>query len=332
MKRIVWAFATGYFAAYTIYAGLAKALTSGLLNTGKLSGFEILPATMLAAVTMMLIVAAGLGWTAHASRSLPPRPVILSGIGTALIVTTTTIAYSFSGVSIVLTLLLLRGGVLVLAAIVDKFSGREVRWFCWVALALSLVALGVAFGNPDDYRIEILAGLTFACYLTGYALRLPAMTKCAKVRDPLVTRRYFVDELRVAVVGIVAVPLLLACTGGGVGAAARRGLSSFWRTDGLMPALALGALYAILYVFGTLIYLDHRENTFCVPLNRATSVLAGVAASLMLTSLFGVPAIATSQLIAAAILVAALLFLSPAHHLLEWVVDIARARFHISAR
>jgi hypothetical protein len=333
MKRIVWAFAAGYFVAYTLYAAMAKALTSGMLLGGReLSGIEILPAVMAAAVAMMLLLTAILGWNAHATAPLPPRGVVWSGIGTALIVVTTTVAYSFGGVSIVLTLLLLRAGVLILGAVVDKAAGREVRWFCWLALALSLASLATAFASHADYRLTLAAIVNLALYLTGYALRLPAMTKYAKVQDPVVTRRYFVDELRVAAAGIVAAPLLLACLGGTIGAAARRGLTTFWRSEALVPALAVGAVYAILYIFGTLIYLDRRENTFCVPLNRATSVLAGVAASAALSTIFGAEPIATSQLIAAAMLVMALLFLSPAHHLLEWVVATARSLFHTSPR
>ena len=40
-------------------------------------------------------------------------------------------------------------------------------------------------------------------------------------------------------------------------------------------------------IFGGLILLDRRENTFCVPVNRASSILAGVLASLSLAFFFG---------------------------------------------
>ena len=42
-----------------------------------------------------------------------------------------------------------------------------------------------------------------------------------------------------------------------------------------MPALLIGLGYACLYLFGTMIYLDAREFTFCVPVNRAGSLLSG---------------------------------------------------------
>ena len=83
----------------------------------------------------------------------------------------------------------------------------------------------------------------------------------------------------------------------------------------LIPALLIGALYASLYCFGTLIYLDCRENTFCIPLNRSSSLLAGVVASFALALLFGLGAPSQAQLASAAMIVVALLFLSPLHHL-----------------
>ena len=44
-------------------------------------------------------------------------------------------------------MLLMRGGLLVMAPLVDALSGRRVRWFSWVAFLLSLGALFVAFGK-----------------------------------------------------------------------------------------------------------------------------------------------------------------------------------------
>ncbi|MCA9528119.1 MAG: hypothetical protein KC549_17655, partial [Myxococcales bacterium] len=89
----------------------------------------------------------------HASRlrvgrwsiPFPGRWTFLSGLCTAGIIATTTLAYTFEGVSIVFMMLLMRGGLLVLAPIVDKVTGRRVRWFSWAALAMSMGALLVAF-------------------------------------------------------------------------------------------------------------------------------------------------------------------------------------------
>ena len=42
----------------------------------------------------------------------------------------------------------------------------------------------------------------------------------------------------------------------------RAGFTTFFADRLVVPALIIGVLYACLYMFGTGIYLDHRENTW----------------------------------------------------------------------
>jgi hypothetical protein len=70
-----------------------------------------------------------------------------------------------------------------------------------------------------------------------------------------------------------------------------------------------------LFWFGTSIYLDRRENTFCIALNRCASVLAVVAASYAIALTFGVAGPNAGELAGAALIAIAMLFLSPLHHL-----------------
>ena len=53
--------------------------------------------------------------------------MLISGVATAVIIGTTTLNYTFVGISILFALLLMRGGVLILAPIVDTLLGRQVR-------------------------------------------------------------------------------------------------------------------------------------------------------------------------------------------------------------
>ncbi len=315
-KRIVWAFALGYLTFYAVYAGLVKSVTAGALGSA-ISGVELLPAVLAATIVTLLLIVTSLGWWRYAAR--PDRAVVVSGVSAALIVATTTLAYSFDGLSIMLTLLLLRAGVLILAPIVDFACGRNVRWFCWAALALSFTAIAVALLPVDDYRIEALALANIGIYLVGYSLRLPAMTRAAKVRDVDHTRRYFVGELLVACAALAVIGTGFFVAGGAV------------HPGTLPPALAIGAVYAALYVFGTLIYLDRRENTFCIPLNRCSSILAGLIASWALSAWLGMPPVTGEQLVAALLVAGGLLLLSPAHHLAEVARD-AGGVLHTTAR
>ena len=309
-KRIIWAFAVGYFFFYAPYSGMVKTITSG----GR-GGLEIMPGVVLGTVLGIALTLLLLGWWRFARIVREPRRMI-AGIGEASLVGATTIFYTFSGVSIVLALLLMRGGVLTLAPVVDLAYRRRVRWFAWAALTLSLVSVIYALAHAGEYSLNSLVAVTLAFYLGGYMLRLPAMTKLAKVRDRECTRQYFVDEavvLCTVLLAVTALAILLPL--GTVSEQLRLGV-----THMSPAAVGCGLLYAGLHLFGTMIYLDWRENTFCVPLNRCTSIFAGIVASLAVTWNWNVAAVPSSQMVAAAIMVLALLLLSPAHHVFDLIL------------
>lgn len=307
--RIVWFFAFGYFACYAFYSALIKEVTHGAAPG---TGMALLPAVTLGTLITLPLLVVTLGWWPTKPRF--DSDTIIAGAATGVIIVTTTLAYTFDGVSIVLALLLLRGGVLMIAPIVDSISGRRVRWFCWAALAASMTGVALALLTAADMRMTFAGALNTCAYLAAYALRLPRMTKCAKVDDTATTRGWFLGEMTVALIVQLLLPLLAALTP--AGARIRDGLTS------LPPAgLLIGVLYGLLYFFGTSVYLDRRENTFCIPLNRGASLLAGIAATIAIAG-----TIPASELAGASLVIAALLFLSPAHHIPEvFVARLMRA-------
>lgn len=323
VDRTIWLFALGYFVTYTPYLGLLKAMTAGRLpGVNRVDGLVILPSVIAGTVVMLPVAALLLGWWRHAR--IPSRAVVLSGFGTALIIATTTLAYTFRGVSILFALLLLRGGVLMIAPIVDLVCKRRVRWFSSAALVITLAAVLVAIFGTNDHRLTLAAITNTGVYLVGYMLRLPMMTHCAKVEDRHATRCWFVEEMIVAMVFLAALPLAGAALGVD---SLRRGLTLM--VSGSASAnvgFLIGTAYASLYIFGTLIYLDRRENTFCIPLNRSASLIAGVAASYALSSVFGMPTPQWFELAGVGMIMVALMFLSPLHHIPEWMYAAAVQR------
>jgi protein-tyrosine-phosphatase len=319
-KRIWW-FAAGFLFFYTPYAALSKAVTAGVVPgvPKGLLGLEILPAAILGTVLTVPLIITLVGWWRFAG--LPSREIALSGFGLALIIGSTTVAFTFHGISIVLALILMRGGLLIMAPLIDAVFGRRVRWFSWVGLVICLGALVVSLAAAKDHSLPLLAGVNLAVYLTGYALRTPLMTKLAKVRDLDVTRRYFVQEVLVTIVLLPAIPALMALLGSGPTAVAlRHGFTTFWSVHpaaAIAPIVLIGVFYASHNIFGTLIYLDGRENTFCVPLFCGASFLAGFVAVSILASLTSIAAPPASQLVSAAMVLSALIFLSPLHHQME---------------
>src|SRR5579872_3244950 len=146
----IWALSLGYFLAYIPYCLLTKAMTTGLFEGSRRpSGFELLPSTVVVTAIVMLAFITVMGWwkfTHHKtlfgiSIPFPRRGSLVSGIAFAIIIGCTTLAYTFNGIYIVFALLLMRGGVLLIAPLVDLVFGRNVRWFSWIGLTLSLLAL-----------------------------------------------------------------------------------------------------------------------------------------------------------------------------------------------
>ncbi len=331
----IWALTLGYFLSYIPYSGLSKAITSGLLTGGRVvPGCEVLPAAALStAITVPLFITL-MGWWSYGRKRrilgvsvlFPRRQTFISGIGFAAIILTTTLAYSFSGVSIILALVLMRAGVLIMSPIIDRIFRRRVRWFSWVGLIFSMVALIISFSDVNSYRLGLAAVLNLAGYLTGYILRLSSMTEIAKTGKKEVAYGYFVEEQAVAMLVLVLVPSLLALTGmGSIASQLRFGFAHLFSGPLAGAGWAIGFFYAALGIFLSFIYLDRRENSFCMPLFSCSSLLSGVVASYVLMYWVHGPTPNGLQIGAAFLIVAALLVMSPLHHLPLYIKQLNNA-------
>jgi hypothetical protein len=304
-----WIAAAGYFVAYVPYAALTKLLT----RDGELSGFAVLPIATMASVATAAVMLAATGWWRHARWRQTPwrqaRWTIASGLCSSAIIATTTLAYTFADTSVLLMMLLLRGGVLVLAPVVDLASGRRIALGSKLALAASLSGVAVAtLGGAGD-QIGLAAALDVAVYLAAYFVRLRAMSHLAKTDDAVVTRRYFVQEQMVSSPALFVALALWATLGDGPLAAEL--------ADGFSPAPATAVLIAITGImsqgtgiFGALVLLAPRENSYSVPLNRASSLLAGIAAEAILVIAGVSSGVRANELVAAGLVIAAVVLLA----------------------
>jgi protein-tyrosine-phosphatase len=305
--------AMAYFLAYAPYAGLTKALTSGqLLGGGPVSGFVILPATVMATIVTMAALLLGTGWwhsmdtraIAGLRVPIPRRETLASGLADAVIIGTTTLAFAFEGVSIVLMLLLMRGGVLVMSPFTDHAYHLRIHWFSWIALGLSLTAVSLALTSAEGMTLSLAAILNVSAYLVGYVLRFWCMGRLGKSHDRDARLRYFAEEQLVATPMLLLALALVAMFGRGeMAAGLALGFTEIW------------ARPELLCLFGTLIYLDPHENTYAVPVNRSSSLLAGVAASTALALIYGSPMPGPVQLLGGALLIAASVVLGFGPHL-----------------
>ncbi len=316
-RRRVWWYALGYFACYVPYSGLTKILSDGRLGA-RISGLSLLPLTTISSAFAMFATISALGWWKYASRAhigriaiaAPTRWTFLSGVATSMIVVSTTLAYTFANVSIPLVMLLMRGGVLLLAPVVDALNGRHVARASRIALVLSLVAMGDTVLGIRDGHVPWLCGVDIAIYLFAYFARLRFMSHLAKTRDDAQMKRYFVEEQMVATPVAVVLIAAIAIFGGQTHLSVElaRGYDVLSH-PALGWVLLVGVLSQGTGVFGGLLLLDARENSFCVPLNRSSSVLAGIAASIALALIVGSALPTVYELVGAALLVVAMIVL-----------------------
>lgn len=319
----------GYFASYVPYSMMTKMLTKGLfegLNGIGFSGFEIQPVVVFASFLSMYVYLTLSGWWKYATHSKFlgvsfPRPqwfTFVSGICTSGQIITTTLAYTFEGVSIVFAMLLMRGGVLVLAPIVDTIAikrKRKIYWPSWVAAFLSLAALAEAlFGNVGT-NMTIVAIIDISIYLFVYFFRLFFMSNRAKSDDIAEKKRYFTEEQMVANIFLFLVLFAVGLIGSqmmqdSIPRKIWSGFVEFPLKGYFMQAFLIGVFSYGTGLFGSLIFLDKRENTFTVPANRASSIIAGVVASYLLTIFYSQKFPPAHDLLGVVLIIVAIIFLA----------------------
>jgi drug/metabolite transporter (DMT)-like permease len=310
-----------YFLFYlpnVIVTKLVTSLPHGGLGR-PLTGLETLPASLILNTAMTYLFIWWSGWhrDANAVRiggmrvPAPTRYTLLSGLGTALILFTVPLSFTFEGVSIPFIQLLMRGDILIIAPLVDLIFRRRVRWWSWAALAMVTLALFITLNARGGLNLPPLAILTVALYTFGYFLRLTMMTLVAKTGDTASVRRYFVEEKIIALPTSVAILAAISATGlGGQASELGFGFIGVWSDPVILPLTVIALTLTILSVFSVIILLDPRENAYCVPLERASSLVAGVAAAFILAWIWGLPAPTDAEVTGAIILIAAIVLLS----------------------
>ncbi|MDO9547391.1 MAG: hypothetical protein Q7J65_00285 [Candidatus Marinimicrobia bacterium] len=297
---------------------MSKGLLPSLNGSG-LTGFSILPVTALATTVAMIIVISSLGWWKYATHTNifglnlphPTKWTFLSGVCTSLIIGTTTLAYTFDGLNIVFAMVLMRGGVLIIGPIIDKITKRNVRWFAFAGMVFALCALLTSLIDTSGYNVPLLAGVVISIYLASYFIRFQFMSRLAKSENVDANKKYFVEEQMTATPMFVIILILLAVFKiDGITESVRTGFTFHWTQPYLWALILIGVLSQGNGVFGTLIFLDKSENTYCIPVNRSSSVIAGVIASFLLALFPGVSSPATSQLIGAGLIILSILFLT----------------------
>jgi drug/metabolite transporter (DMT)-like permease len=153
----------------------------------------------------------------------------------------------------------------------------------------------------------------------AYFVRLRFMSQLAKSDSVEVTRRYFVEEQLVSTPAALLALAVLALAGV---EEIRAGFTELPFTGQWGWPVFIGALSQGTGIFGALVLLDKSENSFSVPVNRASSVLAGVLATLSLWGLGLGRSLAWQEAAGAGLVISAIGVLS----LPGWLAKPARAQ------
>jgi protein-tyrosine-phosphatase len=317
----MFALGVGYFLWYTPYSALAKAISGGMLPgmDHPIGGLVLLPAHVIGQLLAMPVFVLGSGWWRYSRRRriagrdvpFPGRYTAEAAFWMAIIVLTTTLNFTFPGASIVFMLVLMRIGTLIISPTMDLVRRWRIQWYSAAALILCLVSAIIALTDINNYALTIGAVLSLGLYCLGYTMRFRVMSTQAKSGDRHLDRQYFIEEhmtTPVWMLALVAVPALV--NAGPWMHSLREGFTTFMTTSLVFPAMLIGVCYEGLFIMTSLIFLDRREYSFCMPVHVTSSLLAGVAASFALFGLYSAPLPSNAQYVAAVVVVVAALILS----------------------
>ena len=310
-----------YFLTYAPYALFLKLISSKPeAALGRpMTGLELLPFTLILSSILIVLFLWISGWWRDAplkhigSIAVPwPRAGLwAAGTGAALLLVAVPLSYTFPNVSIPTVQLLMRGDVLIIAPLVDLLSRRRVYWYSWVALVIVLAALVINVGGRDSLDFPPMLMFIIAIYTFGYFIRLAVMSRLAKSGEAHELRAFFVEER------IVSIPLtlgalgLLACLSNSEQARQLAwGFTHIWSSRAIPELVIVSVALFLVTIFAALILLSRHENSYCVPLERSASILAGLAVAFILSAWFKLKAPSPTEIIGAVLLIAAIFILS----------------------
>lgn len=320
----------GNILSYLPFTMMIKMSSEGLfsgMNGASLSLFTILPVYSVSLTFAVFSFISLAGWWKYSSRTRifgidVPRPrsvTFLSGLCGIGHIITVMLAYSLSGISIVFAALLMKGGVLTIAPLVDTVvtkRKRKIYWPSWVAAFLSLMALIISFSGQIDIKMTMICFADILLFFLFYFSRLYLMSNWAKTQNNAERKRYFVEEVFTTNIGLMVILLVLGLVGSNffpnvsVLSDIWTGISEVPRSTFVRIPLLIGLFSAFIGIFTTLVHLDRRENTFCVCANQSTSLISGTAASYLMALFYGNAYPEPSRLVGASIVVMAIIFLT----------------------
>lgn len=306
----------GYFVFYVITGVTVKYFTGSVANgfVG-MKDLEFLVYSTTGGTGVCLLVVLALGWyRLEANRITQLGPlrfpseffyIVPSGVCTAVVIPTTTLMYMLP-ISVMVAMVIMRGGVIVISRLVDAIQIRQgilkkrVYWEENVAVVFALLAMSVnLFWDKTQGGFDFLGSTAamgiLGSYLLAYLLRIYLMNYFKNTRAKgvkLDNRGFFGVEQIAAFVTMLAVGLLVFHAPALFGLRTRE--LDIYRGSILLPrsewpwAVLAGSAFGIVAFFSVFLFLfKGRTATFAGLVNRLTSLVAGTTATLIFHFQFG---------------------------------------------
>ncbi len=303
----VFLFALANLLCYIPLSMMTKMSSKGLFTTlggYGVTSFEMMPLFVIGTTIITAIFFTLSGWWKYIAKvriwkfeiPVPRIYTFFSGLCIVGQIFTVIWLYAFKGISIVFAALLMKGGVIILAPIVDsvlKNKRRKIFWPSWIAAVLSLCAMIIAFIEKGDTALTLVCLLDIAIYLTAYFVKLTIISLWSKDSHATNKKRFIAEEQ----LSMLICMIIIIFIGVIIGSGSTDGIfREMWRGVFVLPAkgfivepILIGMAGFCAGVFASVVFLDRRENTFCVTMIQSSSIIAGTIATILLALLYNQP-------------------------------------------
>ena len=238
--------------------------------------------------------------------------IIPSGVLTAIVIPTTTLMYSFKGISVMVAMVVMRGAIIIISRIIDTIQIKQgilkktVYFEENIAVGFAMIAVGIKiFGGGDHGKASPFTSLpvmtVFSAYLIAYAFRIYIMNYFKNTRPKNSkasnNKAFFAIEQISSSVTMFLVTLTIVVlfkldllSGPRVNPfvnaiiAPNTGQTAGWWYWAIFAGMAFG----IVAFFSVFIFMfKGRTATFAGLVNRLTSLVAGTTATIIFALAFG---------------------------------------------
>jgi hypothetical protein len=311
----------GYFVFYVI-TGVTVKYFLAYKNGPHLHGMQNLVYSTLGGTLIALFIALIFKWyklqtikkVSFLGMMIPVELlyIIPSGVLTAVVIPTTTLMYSFQGISVMVAMVVMRGAIIIISRLIDTIQIKQgilkksVYFEENIAVAFAIVAVGVKIfdGGSDGHAspfTSLPVMIVFSSYIIAYAFRIYIMNyfKNTRPKDTKVNnnKAFFAIEQISSTIAMVLITIIIVVlfqsgvlTGPRVEPFVKAILEpNTGQTAGWWYwAIFAGVAFGIVAFFSVFIFMfKGRTATFVGLVNRLTSLVAGTTATIIFALIFG---------------------------------------------